>query len=54
LALKRQAEIFNDKQFLEVIHTVKGIPEAPYVVTTLVHKLVCQVATHYISKYIVR
>jgi hypothetical protein len=35
LALKQQAKIFNDKQSLKVIYTVKGKTEAPYVDTTL-------------------
>jgi hypothetical protein len=35
LALKRQAEIFNDKQSLKVIYTIKVKTEAPYVDTTL-------------------
>jgi len=45
--LKRQAEIFKDKQSLKVIYTVKGKTEAPYVDTTLIHKIVCQLATLY-------
>jgi hypothetical protein len=43
--LKWQAEIFNGRRFVRVIYTAKGKTEAPYVDTTLIRKIVCQLVT---------
>jgi hypothetical protein len=38
--------MFNGKQFLKVIYTVKGKTEAPYVDSTLIDRIVCQLAPY--------